>query len=477
MQAAPKGKKNREDKEYVVVSYVFVLVFISLIGYLVYYNVALKDEILSSSYNRRQNQAAEHVIRGDIKSLDGEVLAYTKVEEDGTETRIYPYDDLFAHAVGYVNNGKGGLEAIANYHLLTSHAFILERIQNEFKEEKNDGDTVVTTLDYSLQKAAYDALGSYNGAVVAIEPDTGRILAMVSKPDYNPNTLAAEWDDIINDESSSVLLNRATQGLYPPGSVYKIITSLSYLRHHGNVDAFTHECHGELTLSDHTIHCYAGSVHGVEDFRKAFSSSCNTAFAQIGVELGAEALKETSNDLLFNSKLPVDLIYNKSRFNLSSEAGNATIMQTAFGQGDTLVSPMHMALLTCAIANEGVLMDTYMIDHIENNNGDVVSTTKPRAYKTLLTEDEASLLKDMMTQVVESGTASSLNGNEYTAAGKTGSAEFYKEDGSMGTHSWFVGFSNVEDPDLVVCVLAEGAGTGSSVAVPISEEIFDEYYN
>lgn len=470
------GKKKR-GKEYVIVSYFFVAIFVSLIGYLVYFNTVLKDDILSSSYNRRQNQAAEYVIRGDIKSLDGETLAYTEVDSEGNETRVYPYDNLFAHAVGYVNNGKGGLESIANYHLLTSHAFILERIQNEFLEEKNEGDTVVCTLDYSLQKTAYDALGKYKGAVVVIEPDTGRILAMVSKPDYNPNTLAANWESIVNDENSSVLVNRATQGQYAPGSTFKIVTALSYLRNNGSLDTFHHDCKGELTIGDHTIHCYAGTVHGSEDFRQAFASSCNTAFAQIGLNLGASALKKTSEDLLFNSKLPVDLTYNQSRFTLAANAGSATIMQTSFGQGDTLVSPMHMALITCAIANGGTLMDTYMIDHIENNNGDVVSTTKPKAYKTLMTAEEAQTLSELMQQVVSSGTASALSGNSYSVAGKTGSAEFYKEDGSMGTHSWFVGFSNVEDPDIVVCVLAEGAGTGSSVAVPIAEKIFDEYYD
>lgn len=471
-----QGKKKK-DTEYVVVSYFFVLIFVSLIGYLIYFNTVLKDDILSSSYNRRQNQAAETIIRGDIKSLDGETLAYTDVDSEGNETRIYPYDDLFAHAVGYMNNGKGGLEAIANYHLLTSHAFILERIQNEFLEEKNDGDTVVATLDYSLQKTAYDALGDYKGAVVVIEPSTGRILSMVSKPDYDPNTLEQNWESIVNDENSSVLVNRATQGQYPPGSIYKIITSLSYLREKGRIDSYHYDCKGELTIGEHTIHCYAGTVHGNETFREAFASSCNTSFAQIGLELGANALEKTSNDLLFNAKLPVELTYKKSEFQLDSTAGDATIMQTSFGQGETLVSPMHMALITCAIANGGTLMKTYMIDHIENNNGDLVSTTKPKAYRTLMTPEEAQVLSELMEQVVTSGTASKLNDHSYTAAGKTGSAEFYKEDGSIGTHSWFVGFSNVDQPDIVVCVLAEGAGTGSSVAVPIAEKIFNAYYD
>lgn len=459
-----------------VVSYLFVAIFVSLIGYLVYFNVKLKDEVMNSPYNTRQNSAAQYVIRGNIESSDGEVLAYTEVAEDGTETRVYPYGDIFAHVVGYFDNGKSGLESIANYQLLTSHSFIVEQIINEFQEEKNDGDTVVATLDADLQIAAYNALGDYDGAVVVLEPSTGRILAMVSKPDFNPNTLAANWNDIVNDESSSVLVNRATQGQYPPGSTFKIVTALAYYREHGTLDGYEFQCEGEVTLDNHTIHCYNNSVHGTEDFTTAFAKSCNSAFSQIGVDLGSSILKKTSEDLLFNSKLSIPLSYKKSSFTLTKEDGTAALMQTAIGQGDTLVSPMHMAMIVSAIANGGTLMEPYLIDHVENNNGDLVSTTKPKTSAALMTNEEADVLGRLMEEVVNSGTASKLNGNGYTAAGKTGSAEYFREDGSVGTHSWFVGYSNVDDPDIVVCVLAEGAGTGSSFAVPAAKQIFDEYY-
>ncbi len=469
-------KTRKSGKEYVVVSYLFVAIFVSLIGYLVYFNVELKDEILSSPYNSRQNSAAQYVTRGNIESSDGEVLAYTDVAEDGTETRVYPYEDIFAHVVGYYDNGKSGLESLANYQLLTSHSFILDQIINEFQEEKNDGDTVVSTLDASLQITAYNALGDYNGAIVVLEPSTGKILAMVSKPDFNPNTIGANWEDIVNDEDSSVLVNRATQGKYAPGSTYKIVTALAYYREQGTFEGYQFQCEGELTIGDHTIHCYDNSVHGEEDFTGAFASSCNSAFSQIGVDLGSKSLIKTSESLLFNNKLPISLPYNQSQYTLVKDAGNATIMQTAIGQGDTLVSPMHMALIVSAIANGGTLMEPYLIDHVENTNGDLVTTTKPKTSTTLMTNEEAAVLGKLMEEVVLSGTGSKLNGNGYTVAGKTGSAEFFREDGSVGTHSWFVGYSNVDDPDIVVCVLAEDAGTGSSFAVPAAREIFNEYY-
>lgn len=453
-------------------------IFVSLIGYMVYFNTVKKDEVLNSPYNKRQNSAAQYVVRGDIKSSDGEVLARTEVDGEGKETRVYPYGDVFAHAIGYFDNGKSGLESLANYQLLTSHSFVVNKVFNEFRGDKNVGDTVVTTLDASLQQAAYNALGDYNGAVVVMEPDTGKILAMVSKPDFDPNTLTQEWDEIVNDANNSSLVNRATQGQYAPGSTFKIVTALAYMREHGgSLEGFSFDCQGELTRGGHTIHCYDNIVHGQQDFSAAFANSCNSAFAQIGLDLGGNALDTLSGDLLFNKKLPITLPYRKSSFELSDSSGDALTMQTSFGQGDTLTSPMHMALITSAIANGGNLMEPYLIDRVENNSGDEVTAEKPKNYKSLMSAKEAGTLAGLMQLVVEQGTAGGLRDAGYTAAGKTGSAEYYRGDGSMGTHSWFVGFSNVENPDIVVSVIAEGAGTGGAVAVPIARQIFDEYYD
>lgn len=261
-------------------------------------------------------------------------------------------------------------------------------------------------------------------------------------------------------------------GQYPPGSTFKVVTALNYFRSKGSLNGFSYNCQGTITLDDHTIRCYNGTVHGQEDFYTAFANSCNCAFAEIGTELGGSSLKETSEDLLFNQKLPLTS-YRKSTFSLDGNSPVPLIMQTSIGQGNTLVSPMHMALITSAIANNGVLMKPYLIDKVVNTSGDVVSSNDPESYKRLMTSNEAALLGKLMKGVVESGTASSLNGRGYTAAGKTGSAE-YDENGS--SHSWFIGYSNVDNPDLVVAIIVEGGGTGSEAAVPIAADLFDAYY-
>ena len=154
------------------------------------------------------------------------------------------------------------------------------------KNEKNTGDTLVTTLDYDVQKTAYDALGDRDGAVVVMEAKTGKVLAMVSKPDYDPNTLVDKWDDIVSDENSSVLLNRVTSGLYPPGSTFKIFTTLEYVHENSNYQGYSFDCEGELNVDGNEIHCYHKAVHGKETLKDSFANSCNTSFSEYGVFMG-----------------------------------------------------------------------------------------------------------------------------------------------------------------------------------------------
>lgn len=444
-----------------------------MIGYFVYFQTMVSSNVITSPYNKRQDTFADRVVRGSIITSDGMVIASTNVAPDGTETRVYPYDDLFAHAAGYASHGKTGIELLANYQLLSSHAYFLERFVNEVQEQKNIGDNVITTLNFQLQKTAYDALGNHRGTVIALEPSTGKVLAMVSKPDYDPNEINDSWKSI-SGGSDSVLLNRATQGLYPPGSTFKILTLLEYMREGNNLENWTYECNGSYTENDVTINCYHGKSHGTVDLKTAFAKSCNGAFAKIGLELDNNEFMHTCNELLFNTDIPIQLPSKQSSVLLDKDSETGTVMQTAIGQATTEVTPMHMAMITAAIANGGNLMEPYFIESIENYTGEQVKKYMPSSYRKLMTADEAALLTEYMTETVLSGTAAALQSEAYTAAGKTGTAE-YSSDKSK-SHAWFTGFTNVEDPDLVVCVLVEEAGSGSEYAVPIAKKIFDAYY-
>lgn len=472
----PVTGKGR-NTELGIVTYVFVFLFILMVGYLGYINVFKADELNSNAYNTKQDANTDKYIRGTILSSDGSVLAKTEVSELGEEKRVYPYANIFSHVIGYASNGKSGLEASCNNDLLSSHASVLTQIKDEAENEKMQGDSVVVTLNASLQNAAYNALGGYNGAVIAMEPDTGKILAMVSKPDYDPNAIEEIWDSLVTDNTSSVLLNRATQGLYPPGSTFKILTTLSYMRQKpGEFQNFQFDCTSQLAVDDVTINCYNNTAHGQEDLKSAFAHSCNTAFASIGLDLDNDKFHSLCEEFLFNKSLPTTMQHSTSQFVLDDDSSYGEQMTTAIGQGDTLVTPMQMALITATVANGGIMMRPYCIDHIETYDGDMVSKTTPSKYKRLMTTEESRLLTEFMKETVSSGTATSLSWYNFSVAGKTGSAE-YVSNGYEGTHSWFVGFSNVDNPDLVVAVIAEDGGTGSETAVPIAAQVFQAYYD
>ena len=472
--ALPSGRKH--NTELSIVTWIFVILFMMLIGRIVYILVVESDSLRSNINNTKADSNSENVIRGDIITGEGTLLATTLLDEYGNQTRSYPFDNVFAHVIGYASNGKSGLEAEENYDLLTSHASLLKQIQAGENGEKIQGDRLVVSLNPKLQQAAYYALGSYRGAVVVMEPDSGRILALVSKPDFNPNTIGSEWETLSADTASSPLLNRATQGLYPPGSTFKMITSLAYLRAHPKDYAqFSWNCQGALTQGDVTITCYGDQMHGQEDLASAFANSCNTAFAQIGLDLDNAELRKTAEDFLFNKSLHTRLPSSQSVFSLKKDSSAGEQMTTAIGQGDTLVSPLHMALITSTIANGGVMMKPSLVDRIETSDGTLVKEFDPEIFRKIMTPEEASILTEYMTGTVTGGTAAALSGNGYTVAGKTGSAE-YETGETTGTHSWFCGFAETGEPHIAIAVIAEDGGTGSSTAVPIAKQILDTFF-
>ncbi len=457
-----------------IITYLFVGLFCLLIGYFAYFQVVKSESVIASAYNARLDLYAARVIRGDIVSSDGVVLATTKVSDNGDEERVYPYGAMFAHVVGYFSNGKSGIESSANFNLLRSHSFFLTQLKNELLDEKNQGDSVITTLDYDVQAAAYSALGSSDGAVVVLEASTGKVLAMVSKPDFDPNTLESLWDAIVNDESSSVLLNRATSGTYPPGSIFKIFTTLEYAHETASYENYSYECTGSLLIDGESIGCYHGSVHGVQTLKDSFANSCNTSYATIGLKLDITNFTDLLESLLFNETLPGTLAGTASSFSLSKDASTGKIMQTAIGQGDTTVTPLHMAWIAAAISQDGIAYTPYVVDQIQNDAGSTVKTYEAQEYGRILSKADASLLQEFMEEVVASGTASALSGQSYNAAGKTGSAEYDNEGNS---HGWFVGYASKEGyEDIAIAVIVEDGGSGSASAVPVAKAVFDAYF-
>ena len=471
-KAAPNPKAN---SCILGITYLMVALFLGLAVYMGYFLQVRSEDVINNSYNARLDRFSDRIVRGKIMAGDGTVLAETQVDADGNETRVYYYGSVFDHAVGYSAKGKTGIEALANFYLLTSHVNLLEQVGNELSGRKNPGDNVYTTLDAEVQQAAYAALGDRKGVVIAMEPDTGKVLAMVSKPGYDPNTLLQDWDWLTDGgNGEGQLLNRATQGLYPPGSTFKIVTALEYMRERPeDYRNFQFDCNGLYVNGDYQIRCYHGNAHGHQDFTLAFANSCNGAFASLGLELDLGRFARTAQDVLFNSPLPLSgLPYKQSSFAMKPGAGTWEILQTSMGQGVTQITPLHNALITAAIANGGTLMRPYLLDHVENVGGEEIRKFLPTAHGNLMTAEEAANLTELMRAVVTEGTASAVRTDAYTVAAKTGSAEF--ETGKE-THAWFTGFAPAEAPKIVVTVVVEEAGSGGREAAPIARQLFDLY--
>ena len=473
-----KNETRRMDnkREIYVTGFFFAAVFAVLIGYLGYFTATSQEQMINNSYNSRQEILLSRNYRGTIYSRDGEVLAETVLDEMQNEMRVYPFGDLFAHIVGYSTKGRMGVEALANFYLINTHTSLRNKAANDAAGVKNPGDNVYTTLDVKIQEVADDQLNVYKGAVVVTEVATGKILAMVSHPDFDPNQIGEIWDSIVENKDSSVLLNRATQGLYPPGSTFKIITALEYIRENPDTyNTYSYQCTGTFTARGSRISCYHGTKHGEVSFERSFAKSCNSSFANIGMGLDRERFEVTLEGLLFDQPLPLTLSYTESKVTISKDTSTDEMLQTSIGQGKTQITPLHLNMITSAIANDGVLMKPYVIDRVENDAGHVIKSYYPDSYGQLMDVSEAEILKGLMTAVVEGGTASKLSGQSYTAAGKTGSAEY--NDTKTDSHAWFTGFAPAEEPEVCVTIIVEGAGSGGDYAVPIARRIFDAYFD
>ena len=476
-QAQAAQATSGKNREILAVMYAFICIFLATIGYFIYYNTVESKNVINHPGNVHIAKLQEKTTRGRILAADGSVLAQTLVDGNGEETRNYPYANVFAHVVGPAGINKSGLEASNENDMLMSNANPFSRAINELKNVKNPGDDVVTTLNTQLQQVAYNALGSNQGVVIAIEPSTGKVLAMVSKPDYDPNTLAANYESIISDTQSKVLLNQATQGLFTPGSIFKICTTLEYIRENPNYENYSYTCQGSISLSDgrggtQSLSCYHNTVHGTQNLIQSFSNSCNASFANIGTTLSAGSFSDLANTLLFNQKLPTSIPHLQSSFKLDGSDSDWLTGATAIGQGNTTMTPLHAAMITSAVANGGVLMEPYLVNNIKSSDGSTVKKYMPKSYGNLMTTSEASILTDMMVATVNSGTATALSGMGYSVAGKTGTAEI----DNYGNNAWFVGFAPVENPQIAICVLVENASTSSSyIAVPIAQQLFAAY--
>lgn len=448
------------------------------------------DSLNADPRNRRTLYREYGNFRGPIV-VDGSPIVYSvPVDDVFGYQRIYTDGALYAPVTGYysVVFGRSGIEAAENKLLSgSSDELFWSRLGDLLAGEDQQGASIELTIRAALQQVAYEELGAQRGAVIALDPRTGEILAMVSSPTYDPTVLAGHdtsevgvaWESL-QDIPGSPLTNRAIAGdTYAPGSLFKLITTAAALESGYTPQTIVHApVELDLPLTTSTVRNYGDRACDTSDsttLLHAFAQSCNTAFAGIGLSLTWGPIQRQAEEFGWGRELAIPLAVTPSRLPLDPDPPQTAI--SAIGQFDVRATPLQMAMVGAAIANDGVLMTPYLVERSRDSKLRVLSTTEPSVYGTPLTDLEAGYLRDMMVAVVESGTGVAAQIDGVTVAGKTGTAE----TGDGGSpHAWFLGFAPAENPSIVVVVVVERGGsvgdegTGGRVAAPIARAVILE---
>jgi len=462
----------RADRRIIHVLILLSVLFLALATYLLYFNMFSARTVAQSPYNKRQWLAESHVKRGSVFDTNGITLAQTVTDKSGNSARSYPFGALYSHIIGYHSQTYGNSQLEMKY---DGPLMGQNNISPAFSGV-TQGNDLTLTIDNALQQYAYSQLGSRNGAVIALDPKTGRILAMVSKPDFDPNEdkLDSNWETMVNDQNAP-LLARATQGLYAPGSTYKIVTVSAAFE--AGLTGQTFNDTGKFDIGSNIISNDDGKAHGNITVAQGFTVSSNFVFCSLGTQIGEGPTKSIAGrfgvDKTFDFDLPMSISTLPYK-NMTS--GDCAL--TAIGQGKLLVTPLQMAMVVSCVANGGAIMKPYLVDKVTAPDGATVSAASTQTLYSAESKDTADYIKSLMVDVVKSGTGTNAQIRGITVAGKTGTAENEKTVGGQSdkTHTWFVGFAPAEAPQIAVAVILEyNGGTGGEYAAPIARNVMSKY--
>ncbi|OMH34150.1 penicillin-binding protein 2 [Tersicoccus sp. Bi-70] len=460
-----------------------------ILGSLTYVQFFEAGRLQANPWNSRNLLQQFSSDRGPIL-VDGQQIAYSRRSNDQYDyQRVYRDAQLYAPLTGFYSLlNMTGLEQELNP-LLTgsSDQLFYDRITQILSGNQPRGASVELTIDPQLQKIAYDALGDQKGAIVALNPKTGEILAMVSKPSYDPNAIATHdtkkakqaYESLAQNEANP-LFNRAIGGnLYSPGSVFKIIDTAAALDSGKyNADSVL-ENPAELDLpgTNATLpnYRYGGcSARTRVDFSFALEQSCNTPFASIALDLGKDAIANEAKKFGFGEQLGIPLSVTPSIF--PEELNSAQLAQSSVGQFDVRATPLQIAMMSAAIANNGVQMKPNLIKAVRAPDLTPISTFKPEQLRTPTSAQTANQIKDWMVNVVDKGIASGAAVPGVKVAGKTGTAELSAQGLN---NAWFTGFAPADDPKIAVAIVVENVdvATGVSLTSPTAKKLFEAVLN
>ena len=471
--------------------YVIVAGFMALIGTLSYWQVFAREAIAESPQNSLQTIRNQESPRGLILARDGEtVLASSERQQDENGyayTRVYPQGESFANIVGYysIRFGKAGIEAILDEHLSGSNdPRTLRELVNRSTGGPQAGNNVELTLDAELQKIAYEGLSQTStgrGSLVALDPETGEVLALASSPSYDPNRIGeGDYFQQLQQNDSFPLINRATQSLYAPGSTFKVITAAAGLQA-GLTPSSEFFDSGEYQTPGYTVTNYKGESFGEVSFTEALVYSINAVFAEIGVEVvGAQSLADMAQEFGFGDSYE-DFLLPVDASDLGPPASQWAQSETAlasFGQGAVVSNAFEMALVAATIANDGQTMQPRILQEIRSPAGVLLESTSAEARRQVLSGQHARELQGMMRAVVSEGNLEQAKIEGVEVAGKTGTAEV---GGGESPHSWWISFAPVDDPEIAVAAMVENGatidaeGNADTPAIPIATEVTEAY--
>lgn len=479
------------NKQVRLVALTMLIMFGALFLNLAWIQVINAEKLANNPANTRLLLREYGLERGSIRSSDDRDVAMSEPtpQKELKFLRRYPAGPLFAHPVGYysIRFGRGGLEQSHNEDLSGRGGVVTMReLGDRLLGQGQKGDNLALSIDSRVQQAAFSALGERKGAIVALDPLNGQILAMVSKPSFDPNPLSQHEGDIqeqawrsLNADRDRPLRNRATRETYPPGSTFKLIAAAAALENGMGTDtSFPSEEGYQARGTDRVIRNFGGGSCG-GDMADALRVSCNAYFARLGAALPEGALEETATAFGFTEQPPIDLSSATSKLPTSEQLDSpAFAALSAIGQHSVAATPLQMALIAAGISNGGKVPVPKLVRQIEDARGGVVRQASAETWKEAVSPQTADTIKQMMISVVEGGTGRSAALPGTRVAGKTGTAQA----GASGqnTLAWFVAFAPADSPRIAIAVMVEGAGdssneTGGRLAAPMARQVLQAH--
>jgi peptidoglycan glycosyltransferase len=483
------------ERQIRVVATGFLILF-GLLGLNInYIQVIASSDLANNPANKRLLIQEYDVQRGQILAADRRTVIATSEETEGAlkYLRRYPLGRLYAHLSGYYSFVFGRAELEQSYNdLLSGRApeVALQTFVDEVLGRDRRGASLVLTIDPGLQQTAAESLGDRPGAVAAVNPQTGEVLALVANPSFDPNVLSSHngktirsaWKRL-NEDPDKPLLSAATDDFFPPGSTFKIVVAAAALENGVTPDTtFPNPPELDLPQTTRTLQNFGGDhcLGGASEITlaQALEVSCNVVFAEVGLELGAEKLAEQSRAFGYGGDIDFDIPFQEGNFPPADAFAEDLpgVAFSAIGQKDVRTNVLHMALIAGSIGNGGVMMEPKLVQEVRDPTGRIVRRLSPQTFGEPMSPQNADALTRMMQAVVESGTGTAAQISGVAVAGKTGTAQNPGGD----PHAWFVSFAPAEQPTIAVAVVVLNGGdlgseaTGGAVAAPIARTVMEE---